>query len=75
MHQSKAQLMTALTSTEAEPIAAVTAAKNFRCMRSMLLWELGLAMKEPTPTHKDNKSAIKMTNADKQTGQSGHINI
>ena len=67
MCQSKAQLVTALSSTKAKPIASVTAEKNIRHVRSVLL-ELGSAMKETTLVCEDNQSAIKMMEANKLTG-------
>ena len=72
--QSKAQSITALSSTEAELIAAVTAAKNVKHMRSTLE-ELGHPMEEPTPICEDNQSAMEMINANKPTGRSRHIDI
>ena len=66
--------MTALSSVKAELTATVTAAKNVKCMRSVLQ-ELGPPMKDPTPTHKDDQSAIKTINANRPTGQSGHIDV
>jgi len=74
MCQSKAQSTTALSSTKAELIAAVTAAKNIKFMRSILN-ELGLPMEEPTPIYEDNKSAIEIINANKPTGRSRHTDI
>ena len=74
MCQSKAQSMTALSSTKAELMAAVTAAKNIKCMRSMLD-ELGHPVEGPTPIYEDNQSAIKMINANEPTGRSGHIDM
>ena len=74
MHQSKAQSMTALSSTKAELIAAVTAAENTKCMRSALL-ELGPPMTDPTPMCEDNQSAIKTINANKPTGRSRHMDM
>ena len=74
MHQSKAQSMTALSSTEAELMAAVTAAKNIKFMRSTLN-ELGLPMEEPTPIHEDNESAMEIVNANKPTGRSRHMDM
>ena len=66
LHQSKAQSITALSSTEAELIAAVTAAKNVKCMRSTLE-ELGHPMEGPTPICEDNQSAMETINANKPT--------
>ena len=72
--QSKAQLITALSSAKAELIAAVTAAKNVKRMRSVLA-ELGIPEPEPTPMCGGNKSAVKIINGNKPTGRSRHINI
>ena len=74
MCQSKAHSMTAPSSTEAELIAAVTTAKNIKHVRSMFD-KLGPPMEAPAPTHEDNKSAIKIINADKPTGRSRHMDI
>ena len=63
-----------MSSTEAELIAAVTAAKNIKYICS-ILFELGVPCTGPTPIYKDNKSAIKIINANKPTGRSRHINI
>ena len=74
VYQSKAQSITALSSTEAELIAAVTAAKNIKYIRSVLD-ELGIPESGPTPIYEDNKPAIKIINANKPTGRSRHIDI
>ena len=74
VYKSKAQSITALSSTEAELIAAVTAAKTVRFIRSVLT-ELGFHQMEPTPIYEDNASAIEIINASKPTGRSRHIDI
>ena len=74
LYQSKAQSITALSSTEAELIAAVTAAKNIKYIRSVMA-ELGITTDEPTPIYEDNQSAIEIINANKPTGRSRHIDI
>ena len=74
MHQSEAQSTTALSSAKAELMAAVTAAKNAKCMRSVLQ-DLGLPMKDPTPMWEDDQSMIETINANKPTGQSRHIDM
>jgi hypothetical protein len=74
VYKSKAQSITALSSTEAELIAAVTAAKTVRFIRSVLT-ELGLPQLSPTPIYEDNASAIEIVNASKPTGRSRHIDI
>ena len=74
MCQFKAQSMTSLSLTEAEPMTAVTAVNNVRCMWSALN-KSGLSMEEPTPTCEDNQSAMEIINADKPTGQSRHTDM
>ena len=58
------------SSTEAELIAAVTAAKIARFLRSVLR-ELGFPQDGPTPIYEDNKSAIDIVNSNKPI-LSGH---
>jgi hypothetical protein len=74
VYRSKSQSITALSSTEAELIAAVTAAKTARFLRSVLN-ELGFEQKEPTPIYEDNKSTIDIVNSSKPTERSRHIDI
>jgi hypothetical protein len=74
VYRSKAQAITALSSTEAELIAAVTAAKTVRFVRSVLK-ELGFPQKEPTPIYEDNKPTIDIVNSGKPTQRSRHIDI
>ena len=74
VYQSKAQSITALSSTEAKLIAAVTAAKKIKYIQSVLD-ELGIPESGPTPIYEDNKPAIKIINANKPTGRSRHIDI
>ena len=74
LYHSKSQLITALSSTEAELIAAVTAAKTVKFTRAVMK-DLGLKQKYPTPIFKDNKLAINIINANKPTGWSRHIDI
>ena len=74
MYKSKAQSITALSLTEAELIAAITAAKTARFIQSVLS-ELNLPQLEPTPIYEDNASAIEIVNASKPTGRSRHIDI
>ena len=76
MHQSKEQSTTALSLTEAKlTAAAVTAANDVEHMRSTLQ-ESGLPMEDPTLMCGDNQLALEMiNNADKPTGQSGHMDI
>ena len=74
VYRSKAQSITAQSSTEAEFIAAVTAAKTAKYLRSVLI-ELGFPQNEPTPIYEDNASAIEIINAQKPTERSRHIEI
>jgi hypothetical protein len=77
VYGSKAQTITATSSTEAKFIAAVSAAKVAKYLRSILS-QLGFPQLAPTPLHEDNESTIKMVkmvNADKPTKQSRHIDI
>jgi hypothetical protein len=71
---SKTQTITATSSTKAKFIAAVSAAKVAKYLRSILR-QLGFAQKYVTPLYEDNESAIKMINAGKPTGRSRHIDI
>jgi len=68
------QSITATSSTEAEFLAAVTAAKQARYLRTILR-ELGFPLEEPTPLYEDNMSAIQMINARVPTERSRHIDI
>ena len=74
VYKSKAQSITALSSTEAELIAAVTAAKTARFIRSVLT-ELGFPPDGPTPIYEDNKPTIDIVNSGKPTQRSRHIDI
>ena len=74
VYKSKAQSITALSSTEAELIAAVTAAKTVLFLRSVLS-ELELKPTGATPIYEDNASAIEIVNAAKPTARSRHIDI
>ena len=74
VYRSKAQSIVALSSTEAELIAAVTAAKTARYIRSVMA-ELGFQQEGPTPIYEDNESAITIVNSRKPTERSRHIDI
>ena len=74
VNRSKAQTIVALSSTEAELIAAVTAAKTARYIRSVMS-ELGFPQDGPTPIYEDNESAITIVNSRKPTERSRHIDI
>ena len=64
----------ALSSTEAELIAAVTAVKTARYIRSFMS-ELEFTQEGPTPIYEDNESAITIVNSCKPTERSRHIDI
>jgi hypothetical protein len=68
------QTITATSSTEAEFLAAVEAAKIAKYLR-FILRELGFSQDGPTPIYEDNESAIKMINAGRPTVRSRHIDI
>ena len=74
VYRSKAQSITAQSSTEAEVIAAVTAAKTVRYIRSVLD-ELGFPQNTPTPIYEDNASAIDIVNSQKPTERTRHMEI
>ena len=73
-YRTKTQSITATSSTEAEFLAAVLAAKHAKFLRSILK-ELGFPQLDPTPIYEDNMSAIKMINARVPTERSRHIDI
>ena len=73
-YKSKLQVTIATSSTEAEFIAAVHAAKIAKYLRAVLL-EFGFPQDEATPLYEDNLSAIAMINERKPTSNSRHIDI
>ena len=73
-YRCKTQSLTATSSTEAEFLAAVTAAKHAKYLRAILT-ELGFPPSGPTPIYEDNMSAINMINAKVPTERSRHIDI
>jgi hypothetical protein len=73
-YKSKVQSTVSTSSTEAEFIAAVQAAKIAKYLRSILL-ELDYAQPGPTVLYEDNQAAILMINASCPTPRSQHINI
>jgi Reverse transcriptase (RNA-dependent DNA polymerase) len=73
-YRSKLQPVVATSSTEAEFIAAVQAAKMAKYLRSVLT-DLGFPQPSATPIYCDNEAAILMTNACKPTQRSRHIDI
>jgi len=74
VYRSKTQSLTALSSTEAEFIAAVTAAKTAKYIRSILA-DLGFEENGPTPIYEDNKPTIDIVAASKPTERTQHIDI
>ncbi|KAG7359997.1 reverse transcriptase RNA-dependent DNA polymerase [Nitzschia inconspicua] len=74
LFNSLTQTVTATSSTEAEFIAAVSAAKTAKYLRAVL-HELSFPQLSPTPIHIDNVSAIQIINARKPTERSRHIDI
>ena len=75
VYKSKAQLVTAGSSTEAEFIAAHTAAKITRYLQ-MILKQLGYEQSVPTPIHIDNMLALKIINDNMSPiEQTWHMNI
>ena len=73
-YKSRLQPSVATSSTEAEFIAAVSAAKVAKYLRSVL-HELGFAQLRPTPLYVDNQAAIAMVNERRPTSRSRHIDI
>ena len=73
-YRCKTQSITATSSTEAEFLAAVTAAKHAKYIRAIMK-ELGFPLSTPTPLYEDNQSAINMINAKVPTERSRHIDI
>ena len=74
VYKSTTQDVNALSSTEAEFIAAVTAAKTTCYLRSMLN-KLGFLQLKPTRIFEDNASTIRIFNARVPTERTRHINI
>ncbi|MCE2995760.1 MAG: hypothetical protein LW863_09190 [Flammeovirgaceae bacterium] len=73
-YRSKTQTITATSSTEAEFLAAVSAAKTARYLRSILT-ELGFPPQHPTILYIDNQSTIQMINSRQPTERARHIDI
>ena len=74
VYHSKTQTVTAISSTEAEFIAAVSCAKIALYLWS-ILYELGFACIGPTPIYKDNASTIDIVNSSVPTEHAWHIYI
>jgi hypothetical protein len=73
-YKSKLQPTVSTSSTEAELIAAVQAAKIAKYLRSVLL-ELGYPQDGPTILHEDNEAAIHVANNTKPTARTRHVDI
>jgi hypothetical protein len=69
--KSKVQHTVSTSSTEAELIAAVTAAKLVKCFRSILT-ELGFAPSGPTILYEDNEATMAMINENHPTPRARH---
>jgi hypothetical protein len=72
--RGKTQSVTSTSSTEAEFIAAVSAAKAVKYIHSILS-DLQIPQEFPTPIHMDNISATKIINAKLPTERAHHIDI
>jgi hypothetical protein len=73
-YKSKIQSTVSTSSTEAEFLAAVHAAKIAKYLRSILL-ELGYPQLGPTTLFEDNAAAILMVDASRPTPRARHIDI
>jgi hypothetical protein len=73
-YKSKVQSTVSTSSTEAEFIAAVQAAKIAKYLRS-ILHELDYEQPGPTILYEDNQAAILMINSSRPTPRSRHIDI
>lgn len=73
-YRCKTQSITATSSTEAEFLASVAAAKHAHYMRAIMT-DLGFPPKNATVMFCDNQSAINMVNAHVPTKCSRHIDI
>jgi hypothetical protein len=73
-YKSKVQSTVSTSSTEAEFIAAVHAAKIAKYLRS-ILHELNYTQPGPTVPYEDNEAAILMINASRPTPRARHIDV
>ena len=71
---SRRQKCVALSSTEAEYVAASHAAQQVKWLRH-LLGDLGLKQKSPTTIFEDNQSCIKLIEMESMSQRSKHIDI
>jgi hypothetical protein len=72
--KSKVQPTVSTSSTEAELIAAVTAAKLAKYIRSILI-ELGFPPPAPTVLYEDNEATMAMINENRPTPRARHVDI
>ena len=70
---SKLQQMTSLSTTEAEYVAAVSAAQEMMLLRSFLE-ELGYEHSKPSTLYMDNQSAIVVAKNPEHHGRMKHLN-
>jgi len=70
----KLQATVATSSTEAEFIAAVSAAKTAKYLRTVL-HEIGFMQNAPTKMHEDNMAAIFVANNNRPTDRTRHMDI
>jgi hypothetical protein len=73
-YKTKLQATVATSSTEAEFLAAVHAAKIAKYLRSVLT-ELGFPPSGPTTLYEDNEAAIAMINENRPTPRVRHVDI
>ena len=73
-YRSKTQPSVAISSTEAELVASVSAGKAVLYIRSVLA-DLGFPQVEATPIYEDNAASILIVNAGKPTPRTRHIDI
>jgi len=74
MYKTKMQPTVAMSSTEAEFVAASETGKMVLYIRS-ILDALGLCIQDATPMHIDNAGARQMANAQKPTRRTRHLDI
>lgn len=72
--KSKVQPCVSTSSTEAELIAAVTAAKLAKYFRSILT-QLGFAPSGPTVLYEDNEATMAMINENRPTARARHVDV
>lgn len=73
-YKSKVQSTVATSSTEAEFLAAVTAAKITKYLRAVL-FALDFGEPDATVLYEDNEAAIAMVNENKPTPRARHVDI